>query len=358
MTERQLPYRTILRHAAIWLLYFFLMAWMASNDGHENFGFSDLHGKKVLLQLLFFPGHALVCYGIIFGVLPGLFRNGLIWKSLLVTGLLFAVSYAEQYYFIRLFRPFLNDPWPNVPGPSKYGLFIFRHTFFYPMIFYFILIADVMVGHWLKKEKRKQQLEGHNLQVELAVLKAQVHPHFLFNTLNNIYAYSITKPREGAALGERFYGLLEYMFSYGAEPFVLLDKEIGFIADYLELEKTRYGDRLTVEFDNRATGTGLYIAPLMLIQLVENSFKHGASKRLGPSRIKMECRTEDGNFLFSIANDKPEKQVPDTDIGNLGLSNVKNRLHLIYPGSHLLEVRETDNRFFVSLRIPLRKQPF
>jgi two-component system, LytTR family, sensor kinase len=202
-----------------------------------------------------------------------------------------------------------------------------------------------------KKQYQKEFLERENILAELTVLKAQVHPHFLFNTLNNIYSFAHTQPMMGADLTRKLSGLLKYMLTECNQPFMLMEKEFRLIEDYLELEKIRYGGRLKLETEFRGDPADQFIAPLLLIPLVENTFKHGVSNMLQYPWIKMRFLNEPDYFEFTISNSKPLLAISDKEDRSVGLKNVKNRLHLIYPGMHEFKVEEFPDSFHVTLKI-------
>jgi sensor histidine kinase YesM len=322
-----------------------------SNDGSILFGPGGIYMKKLFILLSFFPGQALVCYGIIFYVFPEILKNGISVKGTGILIALFACCYLLNYFILGLFKNDLNKEVGHVPDLPVYREFIFQHTVYYPIVIYFILMADSMVDILFKKKYQKEFLERENMLAELTVLKAQVHPHFLFNTLNNIYSYAYTQPRMGADLTRKLSGLLKYMLTECNHPFVLMEKEFRLIEDYLELEKIRYGGRLKLETEFRGDPADQYIAPLLLIPLVENTFKHGVSNMLQYPWIKMRFLNEPDYFEFAISNSKPITAIPDKEEGSVGLKNVKNRLHLIYPGLHEFNVEEFPDSFHVTLKI-------
>jgi sensor histidine kinase YesM len=327
------------------------MAFFMSNDGSELFGPQGIYTDKLYILLSFFPGQALVCYGIIFYVFPDILKNGITLKVVGVVLMLFAFCFLLNYIILGLFKNFINREIGHIPDLPYYSGFIFEHTIYYPIVIYFILMADSMVDILFKKQYQKEFLERENLRAELTVLKAQVHPHFLFNTLNNIYSFTFTQPKKGAVLTKKLSGLLKYMLTECNQPFVLMEKEFRLIEDYLELEKIRYGERLKLETEFHGNAAHQFIAPLLLIPLVENTFKHGVSNMLQDPWIKISFINEPDFFKFIISNSKPHMTKAGKDEGNVGLRNVKNRLHLIYPGLHEFDVEEYPESFHVTLKI-------
>jgi two-component system LytT family sensor kinase len=187
------------------------------------------------------------------------------------------------------------------------------------------------------------------VETELKLLKSQIHPHFLFNTLNNIYSLTLIKSDRAPDAVLKLSELLDYLIYQGEADKVSLDKEVRFIRNYLELEQLRYGERLEVDFVILGEPAGIHIAPFLLIPLVENSFKHGVSLGRNKQRLKIRLDIVGGNIEFYIENSMPEKQTGDEPPGGMGLSNLGKRLELIYPGNHSLETWEEGTRFMATL---------
>ena len=158
---------------------------------------------------------------------------------------------------------------------------------------------------WYVKQQENTELVRENGKAELQLLKAQVHPHFLFNTLNNIYAFTLTKSPIAADLVDKLFGILHYMILEGQNTWVPLKKEIKLIQDYISLEKVRYGDRLNISVNIKGNAESKFIAPLLLIPFVENSFKHGSSKMLTHPKVELSIIIEEAQLKFVLRNNKP-----------------------------------------------------
>jgi hypothetical protein len=208
---------------------------------------------------------------------------------------------------------------------------------------------------WLLKQNENKILSRENANAELQLLKAQIHPHFLFNTLNNIYFFILSEPTKAEDLVEKLENLLYYMINECNVPAVSLNKEISMINDYFELEKIRYGDRLDVELNITGDYDGKMIAPLLMIPFIENSFKHGTSKMLRDPWIKLFIQADEEMLHFTLANNKPAGTNPDKKQG-IGLSNVKKRLAILHPEKHYLTIEPTENTFTINMQIPLEHE--
>ncbi len=225
--------------------------------------------------------------------------------------------------------------------------------------------------------QRTLMLEKEKAETELKLLKAQLNPHFLFNTLNNIYSLSFTSPQRTSASIARLADILDHILYRSHQRFVALPAEIGLIRNYIELEKLRYDNRLTVNFcieeDKEAT-----IAPLILLSLVENAFKHGASNDAGEPVIEIGLKVTDHRLRFEISNTVAEKTAvakadvttadaaeasavegPAVDgpaVERIGLTNLRRQLEHLYGADHELLVTEEDGRFRVRLTINLKQE--
>lgn len=222
-----------------------------------------------------------------------------------------------------------------------------------PIVMGFALMIKLFKRCWLK-QKETEQLAREKVKAELQLLKAQIHPHFLFNTLNNIYFFALSGSLKAPEMIKKLYGLLHYILNECNQPLVPLEKEINMIQDYISLEKIRYGEQTTLTVELPQNYTNKLITPLLLIPFVENSFKHGASKMLDHPYVKLRISIEDNILHFFITNSRPQTTEPTSAKGNIGLKNVKKRLELIYPAAHELTVIPEPGNFTVYLKIQLQ----
>lgn len=202
--------------------------------------------------------------------------------------------------------------------------------------------------------EERELLAQENANAELQILKAQIHPHFLFNTLNNIYSFTLNKSPKAGEMVLQLSDMIKYMINDCEEEFVSLNKELKMMSDYIELEKVRYGSRLDIQLEITGDYNTKIIAPLLMIPFVENSFKHGTSKMLRDPWIKLFIQADENLLHFSLANSKPADEIVNGK-GGIGLNNVKKRLELLYPSNHLLTIESTVNTFTVNMQIPLQQ---
>jgi len=205
---------------------------------------------------------------------------------------------------------------------------------------------------WANTQAIANEAERKHLSSELQVLKAQLNPHFLFNTFNNLYVLALQKSDKTPVVISKMSNLFHYIL-YECNPIeVSVKKEIKLINDYIELETLRYSDRLSVSFVTEIEQSEFKIPPMMLYTFVENCFKHGCSNDPGSPWIKLLVKVKDDFFEFEASNSIPPGDCVKNEIGGgVGLANIRRRLELIYPKNHQLEIRKEDCRFFVRLSI-------
>nr|WP_273569082.1 histidine kinase [Maribacter sp. Hal144] len=187
---------------------------------------------------------------------------------------------------------------------------------------------------------------------ELTALKNQLNPHFLFNTLNNLYALTLDKSDRAPEVIERLSDILDYILYRCKENYVPINKEIELIENYLSLEKIRYGERVAIKFEHQ-NENDVKVAPLLLLTFVENAFKHGVSQELGQAKIEIFLNIKNSNIIFSIFNSKPNipEEIQPKNEEHLGLKNVKKQLELLYPNSYDLQITEKEDSYSVMLKL-------
>lgn len=224
-----------------------------------------------------------------------------------------------------------------------------------PLVKCGLFLAGKMLKNYYQKLEEKKSLASENAQAELQLLKAQIHPHFLFNTLNNIYSFSMNKPSVAGELVLKLSDTLRYMVSECEAPLVPVEKELKMLQDYIGLETVRYGKRLDLEVEVKGDYSEKLIAPLLLIPFVENCFKHGASQVLSKPWIRLRIDIADDMLLFTLMNSKPSQPVYANGKNGIGLRNVMKRLELLYPQQHRLRIESDGDMFFVNLQLQLQE---
>jgi sensor histidine kinase YesM len=317
-----------------------------------------------LLELTFFWGLILnifFSYSIVYYLIPKYFKKKKYWQfavgivlvfliiqfllqvnSLVISGtpVIKAIGYYKGMEFLSYLRPGLIRSFGN--PPLIFGLFLSLKT----------------LKGWHLEQLKSETLSKENANAELQLLKAQVHPHFLFNTLNNIYSFSLNGSPQAGLLVKKLSGMLSYMIHECEEKLVPLEKELKLIEDYMGLEKVRYGKRLDMQVEIHGDFENRFIAPLLMIPFIENSFKHGTSQMLQHPWIKLEITTVKDQLFFKLSNSKPSLFHANKQNKGIGLINVKKRLQLLYPGKHQLDVSETEDMFTVNMQILLEENAF
>jgi LytS/YehU family sensor histidine kinase len=213
-----------------------------------------------------------------------------------------------------------------------------------------IAISIKLIRLNIKQKIAEQELLKKKLEIELQFLKAQSNPHFLFNTLNNIYGLARKKSDKTADVVLKLSSMLRYMLYETANESIAIEKEIQIINDYIALEKLRYTNRLNVIFSHSIDDLKEKIAPLILLPFVENAFKHGAGESRFESYIEINLTLKDHQLHYEIKNSKEEMITDDED--KIGLRNIKRQLELIYP-NHSLTIENNTKAFIVKLDINL-----
>ena len=223
----------------------------------------------------------------------------------------------------------------------------------------FIVSAFKLMKLNIKASQKTKTLETKILETqlklkeqELKYLKMQIHPHFLFNTLNTMYGFALKKADETPKMILKLSNLLDYLLYQADKPFVNLKDEIDHIEDYISLEQMRFSDTLNVEFSKNISLENIEMAPMLLIPFVENSFKHGKIRN-GSLDISIYIKANAENITFKIRNSSAK----DVSIKEgIGLENIKKRLDFLYPNQHQLEINNSTNDFEVLLSLNLKSK--
>ena len=240
--------------------------------------------------------------------------------------------------------------------------FFISYFTFKEIIFFFTIYITVSTllklsksWFWVSElEKELLEKEKQKTEVELKALKAQINPHFFFNTLNSIYSMALDKDERLPGTVLQLSDLMRYFLYESKDNFVPLEKELAVADNYIALQKIRSGEQLSIEISKQGDVNGQKIAPLLLITFLENAFKHGAKGSSGNTFIKLTINVEKNKLNFTVENNKGLiDEVNTGDHNGLGLENVKRQLELLYPGKHLLNIKDQPDRFVVALQLDL-----
>ncbi len=241
-----------------------------------------------------------------------------------------------------------------------------RPSFMFALPMMFLQLSVVAVTsalHFMRVNQRLQEaalsvkeLESHQLKAELNSLKAQVNPHFLFNSLNNIYSHSLLESPQTPELILKLSSLLNYIIYECQDEQVHLEKELEFLSDYIALERVRIDASVQVDFKMDVSNTSILIAPLLFVPLIENAFKHGANISSGKPFIDIQLKEENGDLKFKCTNSSDHFEDVARSSGGIGLENVRKRLDLIYPDKHHFEIKDEGHQFSVEMSISMGRE--
>lgn len=225
---------------------------------------------------------------------------------------------------------------------------------FLAVLFSVVLIMVLkLLKNWYDEEQAKRQLLQVNLETELKFLKSQINPHFLFNSLNNLYALTLKKSDDAPEVVLRLSNILRYVLYETGGGEVPLEKEVQYLRDYIDLEKIRLGNRVDIRFETEGEISGKVIEPMLFLTFVENSFKHGAANAISNGWVDIRLATTPGEISFRIANSKDRAHMDEIKSypGGIGLENLQKRLDILYPGKYEMDLSETEKEFKVELTL-------
>jgi len=317
-----------------------------------NFLWENILLVSFLEAIFFTPHHLFITYTFLYFLIPKYLLKGKYGYMLLGASITLLIGSSFSYFITEVFV---------TPLRQSFGFYRPSSGFFYGLMSglrggttavgfatMIKLSKYFLVKHWYS-----QQLEKEKLKADLRLLRSQLHPHFLFNTLNNLYglvlAYSANAPQVVLKLS----ALLRYLLYECDTMLVSLKKEKEFIENYVSLEKLRYEDRLEISLIFDGITENQKVAPMLFLPLLENAFKHGVNEQLEQAWIYMELSVDNNHLVFKLLNSKIENQKVDTEIGGIGIQNVVKRLKLLYPNKHQLTLQDQGEIFFVRLEISL-----
>jgi hypothetical protein len=313
--------------------------------------------------VVFLPIHMFVAYSMMYLIVPYLLITGHYVYSIIAVAFLFLATGVLNAFLsphVGELRNLILGPFFQNPLPKRYA----PNSFLYSIMAGLrggvtvggLAAAIKLMKYWYIKEQRNLQLQKENAEAQLQLLRAQIHPHFLFNTMNNIYSFTQTTSPVAAKLISGLSDMLRYMLYEGDKANVPLVKELTMLRDYIMLEQVRYGNKLDVHVDiTRSTGE-LYIAPLILLPLVENCFKHGASNIIDQPWINLHIALDDDYMIMKLVNGKAVGYETKNRVPGIGLQNVQRRLALLYPNKHALKITNEEDVFIVDLKIQLERK--
>lgn len=332
-------------HLLFWILYISLVTLVSGSINSFPLQFYFIH------ELFNLPVYMFVSYYIVYYLVPTNIEKKL-WPVYLLMMLFTVIAGAvmcqiiEHYIYFRfiLSRVFEPDRWM---GYSRVLGNVWVISI--PVI---VVAARKFYVDWQNSRKEKEVVEKLQLKTELQMLRLQLNPHFLFNTLNNLYYLATAKDDKAPEVVSKLSDILRFLIYDSNTQLVTLKSEIHLIENYIDLEMLRYSEKLSHTFTIDGKAQGVMIPPLLLFTFVENSFKHGVSNDLGNPEINISLQVKEGFIHFEIQNTIPEEiQDAENKPGGIGLANLKKRLELMYPGKHQLSLDTKEGMYCVSLKL-------
>lgn len=332
----------VLTHILFWIV---VLIYYTFFFGHQQ-GFYILTFKFVILLMPITIG---TTYFFNYYLIPRyLLRNKIKWFILFSVYTLIFSFWITSLIFLPTIT--LIGPGPDMFDRSLIDLY-FVIVGLYSVSLLAILIK--LLKYWYEQQNTAIHLLKEKTEAELAMLKGQINPHFLFNTLNNIYSLALKKSDLTADAVVKLSEMLDYLLYECNAEMVDVKKEIKLIQNYIYLQKIRYGGRLDMQFKAENINDQK-IPPMIILPFIENSFKHGAGNQSNKVWIKINMRAENEGLEFNLVNSKSPQKKADRkpSPGGIGLENVKKRLRLLYQNDYSLEIEDLSDTFSVKLSIP------
>ncbi|QNA45425.1 sensor histidine kinase [Lacibacter sediminis] len=352
----------IKQHLLFWAIWYLYLAFtnIAYPIGYEEWAYfkNPLHSISESFFIVFAQAPAV--YIMLYFIFPRFILKkkylvGLVFMILLWL-LCFSVNFVVQ---TKILQPFQAMILPSEYVPQKLrpeGLSFYLALMSTNKAAFTITASALMLKfgkHWYHHQHRSLQLQKENTEAQLQLLTAQVHPHFLFNTLNNIFSKTQTESPGGSKMIMSLSDMLRYILYEGQKTLVPLKQELTMITEYINLEKIRYGNKLDVHMLTPHRVDGIYITPLLLLPFVENCFKHGTSNMLKNPWINLTVEIKDTTLVMKLMNGKTHLHENGQSKAGIGISNVRKRLELLYKEKHDLHIREDEEVFVVDLKVEL-----
>ena len=274
-------------------------------------------------------------------------------KFLLVNAALIIMTMIAVHALMQLLPPpEMEMPPRPAPDATEITFFLLRNAMMYALVAG-LSVAIRITARWYEQESTRKELERVRVEAELKNLKSQLNPHFLFNTLNNIYTLILLSPDRAQCAVHDLSKLLRYVLYESNLPTVAIEKEMDFVRNYVELMRIRLPESTDLKITIDVQEAGLPIAPLLFISLIENAFKHGVSHS-GASYIWINLQESEGSVRCDIENSYFPKDSADRSGSGIGLTNLRKRLELIYPGKYTFSAQREGASYHVKLNLQIK----
>ena len=334
--------RSIVLHACVWIAIILLLLFISSKN-------TDVTTKSIVIYVYFGAINIAVFYSNYLYLFPKYLIQERYWRYGVTVILLILVSALIKYGMATLFKDIIlirgDNKEYHLTFYEYYLAAIFTSTFFVFLSSGFKFCID-----WFINERVRKNLQSEKLTAELAFLKSQINPHFLLNSLNNIYSLAYKQSPKTPEAVLKLSEMMRYMLYESNDKQVELAKELRYLENYIELQKLRFKDQVYINFSVSGDYSGQTIAPLILIPFVENAFKHGLATDAG-NPITISITTAEKKLSFRLRNKKSKLNKDET--GGIGLQNVIRRLDLLYPRQYHLQVDDTEQVYQCELQLDL-----
>ncbi len=337
----------VVKHIIFWGL--FLLLWSVHDLNYHK----DILANLKTNVFTFIPYTILVYFNLYILMPKFLLKkriiNYVVLLILTVTIVTIITSYYLSFYFkyINIYLP-TSDFFGSIPGKIAIVTEVILSLGLSMTLF--------LTDEWYRKDQSMKEIEQKQLETELNLLKNQINPHFLFNSLNSIYIMLDKNLKSGKKMLLQFSEILSHQLYEANKKSIELEREFENLTNYIDIERVRHEDLVMVKYSFPDHQEKFTISPMLLLPLVENAFKHGQSSK--GYRIHIESTIEYNNTLnFKVENTVSKESVKKSSIENkgIGLANVKRRLELIYPNRHLLNIERNNSMFIVHLKIQLNE---
>ncbi len=339
----------IFRYRVLWHILFWIVMYLGYVISYGGYGKGDyFHEAKINAILL--PVRMLFTYIMLYYLLTH-FLIKRKYRQFIFATLVHAFLFGLSIWFMFRFVIYIND----YACYTEYPIIYFNKIFVAIIGNYGIPLTAMifkLFKWWYVDQQYKVKLEHEKIASELKYLKGQIHPHFLFNTLNNLYALTLRNSGEASDVVLKLSNLLDYMLYHSSAERVKLEKELGILESYIELEKIRYGDRLHIDYQINGDTSAIEVAPLILFPFIENAFKHGASTDRANPEIKIKIDVDNLCVILQVVNSLPEDKVhTEKQKQGIGLKNIRRQLDLQYKEMYELKVKIEEKFYKVLLKI-------
>ncbi|MDB5260914.1 MAG: sensor histidine kinase [Adhaeribacter sp.] len=338
--------RVLLLHFSFWWVYLSFLLYQISQFGqghNHNWGHALVFGGTQLFFTM------LIAYLNYFLFLPRWLAHKSFGRYLLEFLIPFSILVTTRVHLQR----YLADG------------YTYKEGFFYSTVFIVQIIAGTLfivifigmlrfVKDWFVLEAKKKEVENERLIAELNFLKAQINPHFLFNTLNNLYYLAYTQSPNTTEVIEKLSQMMRYMIYDSNHDKVPLRKEIAYMQNYISLERLRLNDQIPINFEIKGNPQEVLVVPLIFITFLENAFKHGVSNNNPGAWVNIYIEIKGQECIYRVENSKTtNSQLISGGKSGIGLQNMKRRLELSYPNQYKLQVKDQPERYEVQLNLNL-----